>query len=73
MHGEGVIKITWHDLRHYVASKLIVTNGFGEEDLKKISNFLGHEEISTTQRVYAHLIALQGHQDEKTQEMVASL
>ena len=69
----GAIYLSWHDLRHYVASKLIVTNGYGEEDLKKISQFLGHEEISTTQRVYAHLIALQGHQDEKTQEMVASL
>ena len=69
----GAIYLSWHDLRHYVASKLIVTNGYGEEDLKKISQFLGHEEIATTQRVYAHLIALQGHQDEKTQEMVASL
>lgn len=69
----GAVYLSWHDLRHYVASKLIVTNGYGEEDLKKISQFLGHEEIATTQRVYAHLIALQGHQDEKTQEMVASL
>lgn len=69
----GAIYLSWHDLRHYVASKLILTNGYGEEDLKKISTFLGHEEIATTQRVYAHLTAQIGHKDEKTQEMVASL
>jgi len=69
----GAKSITWHSLRHYVASKLILTDGDSKDNLKKISLFLGHQQISTTERVYAHVIALSNYQDEKTLDMVASL
>ena len=69
----GAKPITWHSLRHYVASKLILTDGDSRDNLKKISMFLGHQEIATTERVYAHVIALSNYQDAKTLDMVASL
>ena len=69
----GARSITWHSLRHYVASKLILTDGDSKDNLKKISLFLGHQQIATTERVYAHVIALSNYQDAKTLDMVANL
>jgi len=69
----GAKPVTWHSLRHYVASKLILTDGDSKDNLKKISLFLGHQQIATTERVYAHVIALNNYQDSKTLDMVASL
>ena len=69
----GAVPLSWHSLRHYVASKLIITEGESKDNMKKISMLLGHSEIATTERVYAHLIALRDHQDQATLDMVASL
>lgn len=69
----GARSISWHSLRHYVASKLILTDGDSKDNLKKISLFLGHQQIATTERIYAHVIALNNYQDQKTLDMVASL
>ena len=43
--------IRFHDLRHSCASVLIA-EGF---NLKQVSEFLGHCDISTTANIYAHL------------------
>ena len=69
----GAIYLSWHDLRHYVASKLILTDGGSEKDLKRIATMLGHKTISTTQNVYAHFIALSNYKDTATQNLVANL
>mgnify|MGYP001253428312 FL=1 len=69
----GAVSLSWHSLRHYVASKLILTEGESKDNMKKISMLLGHSEIATTERVYAHLIALRDYQDQATLDMVASL
>ena len=69
----GAIPISWHSLRHYVASKLILTDGGSEKDLKRIATMLGHKTISTTQNVYAHFIALSNYKDTATQNLVANL
>tara|TARA_B100000085_G_scaffold282871_1_gene312343 strand:+ start:1886 stop:3094 length:1209 start_codon:yes stop_codon:yes gene_type:complete len=69
----GAVPLSWHSLRHYVASKLILTEGESKDNMKKISMLLGHSEIATTERVYAHLIALRDYQDQATLDMVASL
>ena len=47
----GLRKIRFHDLRHTFAS-LLINNDI---ELIKVSNFLGHSDISTTANIYAHL------------------
>ena len=68
----GVGRITWHYLRHYVASKLVLSRGDSKDDLKAISLFLGHSEVSTTERVYAHFIKMR-NSNEKMQELANAL
>ncbi len=43
----------WHELRHHYASVLIA----GGENPKVVSKRLGHKDVMTTMRVYAHLFA----------------
>lgn len=47
----GMRKIRFHDLRHTFASLMLSNN----VELIKVSNFLGHSDISTTANIYAHL------------------
>ncbi len=49
--SNGLPKIRFHDLRHTSAS-LLISNGF---NLKEVSEWLGHADISTTANIYAHL------------------
>ena len=51
----------FHDLRHSAASRLIAEG----EDLKRVSDFMGHSSIKITADVYGHLI-------EKTRQETAS-
>lgn len=44
-------RIRLHDLRHSCAS-ILISNG---EDLKKVQQWLGHSDIKTTAKFYAHL------------------
>lgn len=43
----------WHDLRHHYASVLIA----GGENPKVVQKRLGHKDVLTTLRIYAHLFA----------------
>ena len=43
--------LTWHDLRHYYASKNLEYYG---NDVWTVSNLMGHSDISITQRTYGH-------------------
>lgn len=47
----GMRKIRFHDLRHTFASLLLSK----DVELIKVSNVLGHSDISTTANIYAHL------------------
>ncbi len=47
----GLPHIRFHDLRHTTASVLLEA-GY---DLKRISEWLGHSDVSTTANIYAHL------------------
>ncbi len=47
----GLRKLTFHGLRHTMASILISH----DVPLINVSNFLGHSDISTTANIYAHL------------------
>jgi integrase len=48
---------TFHDLRHFYASALIAAG----EDVKVVSERLGHKDAATTLNVYSHLWP--GHED----------
>jgi integrase len=50
----------FHDLRHSVAT-LLLAEGL---PLKMVSGMLGHADVATTLRTYAHV--LEGSQDEAT-------
>lgn len=45
--------ITFHELRH-TAGSILINAG---QDVKRVQEFLGHEEISTTLDIYTHLTA----------------
>lgn len=63
IHNAGVPEIRVHDLRHSFATNAI-QNGC---DIVAVSKYLGHSDITTTMRVYTHLL-------EKTQkDMVEKL
>ena len=47
----GLPHIRFHDLRHTCAS-LLINQGY---QLKDVSEWLGHEDISTTSNFYGHL------------------
>jgi integrase len=53
----------WHELRHHYASVLIA----GGENPKVVSKRLGHKDVMTTMRVYAHLFA---EAEEKTRSVL---
>ena len=60
----GIHAIKWHDLRHYYAS--VMLDYFGD-DIWTVSNLMGHNDISTTTKVYGHWI-----QDAKKKEKLAN-
>ena len=60
----GINAIKWHDLRHYYAS--VMLDYFGD-DIWTVSNLMGHNDISTTTKVYGHWI-----QDAKKKEKLAN-
>ena len=48
----GVVGVRLHDLRHYVATRLL-TSGI---DVRTVAGRLGHRNPSTTLNVYAHFL-----------------
>ena len=59
----GLRKMRFHDLRHSAAS-LLLAEGV---PVKVVSEMLGHTDISTTLRIYAHV--LEGAQEQATSVM----
>lgn len=51
LEQNGLRRIRFHDLRHTCASLLIANN----VPMKKIQEWLGHSDFSTTANIYAHL------------------
>lgn len=49
----GVLGRHWHELRHHYASVLIA----GGENPKVVQKRMGHKDVTTTLRTYAHLFA----------------
>ena len=47
----GVKHVTWHELRHFYASKIL--QAF-PDDLWRVKNYMGHETIKVTQTTYGH-------------------
>ena len=47
----GVATITWHELRHYYASKLLQAY---PDDLWRVKTYMGHSDIRITQGIYGH-------------------
>jgi integrase len=47
----GVQHVTWHELRHFYASKIL--QAF-PDDLWRVKNYMGHETIKVTQTTYGH-------------------
>jgi len=45
--------IRWHDLRHFYASNLLQLY---PGDLWRVCNYMGHESIETTNKIYGHWI-----------------
>jgi len=56
--------IRWHDLRHFYASNLLQLY---PGDLWRVCNYMGHESIETTNKIYGHWI---NESDEAQQEHV---
>lgn len=54
VHAGVTRRVRWHDLRHTCASHLVQGSWGRVWRLEQIAQFLGHADISTTQR-YAHL------------------
>lgn len=59
----GVEPRHWHELRHHYASVLIA----GGENPKVVSKRLGHKDVMTTLRTYAHLFA---EAEERTRDVL---
>jgi integrase len=53
----------WHELRHHYASVLIA----GNENPKVVQQRMGHKDVMTTLRIYAHLFA---DADERTRDVL---
>ena len=51
LEQNGLRRIRFHDLRHTCASLLLANN----VPMKKIQEWLGHSDLSTTANIYAHL------------------
>ena len=51
LEQNGLRRIRFHDLRHTCASLLLANN----VPMKKIQDWLGHSDFSTTANIYAHL------------------
>ena len=56
--------IRWHDLRHFYASNLLQLY---PGDLWRVCNYMGHESIETTNKIYGHWI---NESDEAQQQHV---
>jgi len=52
----GVPRIRIHDLRHTFATLALTGDDVSEADLKVISESMGHADVSTTLRTYAHVV-----------------
>ncbi|MFJ1549496.1 tyrosine-type recombinase/integrase [Streptomyces sp. NPDC088246] len=59
----GVEPRRWHELRHHYASVLIA----GGENPKAVQKRLGHKDVMTTLRTYAHLFA---EAEERTRDVL---
>jgi len=51
---------TWHDLRHYYASCLILSDGF-DGNWDWVAELMGHHSSAFTKKQYAHLVDDQEH------------
>jgi integrase len=51
-HAAGITGIRLHDLRHYVATRLLAAG----VDVRTVAGRLGHRNPSTTLNVYAHFV-----------------
>jgi integrase len=51
-HRTGVSEVRLHDLRHYVATRLLTAG----VDVRTVAGRLGHRNPSTTLNVYAHFV-----------------
>ena len=58
--------LTWHDLRHYYASKMLEFYG---NDVWTVSNLMGHSDIAITQRTYGHCIQVIARKEKRRNEM----
>ena len=47
----GLERFKWHDLRHYFASGLFASF---KEDYDRVTNLLGHTDMSFTRKTYVH-------------------
>ena len=65
----GVERIRWHDLRHYYASMMLKHY---PDDLWRVSRYLGHEKIETTQTIYGHWLESETD-DVETQEKLSAI
>jgi integrase len=65
----GVDFITWHDLRHFFASKMLQTY---PDNIWKVSQKMGHATVKITQDTYGHWIEdnLQKQKDQEDMEKV---
>ena len=63
MEKAGLPKIRFHDLRH-TAATLLMSQGM---PIKVASEMLGHADISTTLRIYSHV--LPGMQEQAAEAM----
>lgn len=50
----GVKDLVWHDLRRTCGSWLLQDETI-DMDMKRVSVWLGHKSIATTEKIYAHL------------------
>lgn len=48
----GLPDVRWHDLRHFYASACAEVG----IDIHKVSRWMGHANVSTTDAVYTHLL-----------------
>ena len=57
---QQIQECTWHDLRHYYASCLILSDGF-DGNWDWVAELMGHHSSAFTKKQYAHLVDDQEH------------